>query len=176
MFLYCQVDVTHSHRQQIQKEANHRNRRCMHHTGNHHRRPSQGVAFFMSEVAFCSVRKMLEKGLTLSETNQHTGGHDVSHYIHKITFRDHFPLSTNPLNKDTMVRMEDPTGVGLHQMLIKLVPTKYKKFMQKAKEHFQLSASAYVLLPQRLVGKLPGFSERCHDSVGPRSHQEAGLI
>ena len=115
------------------------------------------LAFFMSEVAFRSVGKMLEKGLTLSETDQHTGGHDVSHYIHEITFGDHFPLSTNPL-KDTMVRMEDPTGVGLHQMSIKLVPTKYKKFMQKAKEHFQLSASAYVLSPQRLVGKLPGLS------------------
>jgi hypothetical protein len=118
------------------------------------------LSFFMSEEAFRKTGQMLQQGLSLSEADEHTGGHDVSHYIHEITFGEHFPLSTNPL-KDQLVKMEDATGIGLHQMTVRLVPTKYKQIMRKAVDHYQISASAYVLKPERLMGnpmRLPGLN------------------
>lgn len=125
------------------------------------------LSFFMSEEAFKNTARMLERGLTLAEADQHTGGHDVSHYIHEITFGEHFPLSTNPL-KDARIEMDPGSGIGLHQMTVRLVPTKYKKFMRKASDHYQLSSTGYVLKPERLMGnpmKLPGLN--IHYDVNP---------
>jgi len=104
---------------------------------------------------------MVQQGLSLNEADAQTGGHDVSHYIHEITFGTHFPLAVNPL-KDTMVRMESPSGIGLHQMGVKLVPTKYKRYGRRTIDAYQLSVSSYVIKPELLVGsnplKLPGLA------------------
>jgi ribosomal protein L18 len=118
------------------------------------------IGFFMSEIAFRKTGQMIMQGLTLSETDEHTGGHNVSHYVHEITFGDHFPLSANPL-RDRKVVMDSATGVGLHQMSVRLVPTKYKQFMRKAVDHYQISENSYVLQPERLMGnpmRLPGLN------------------
>eukprot|EP00979_Chaetoceros_neogracilis_P014765 scaffold4863_cov133-Chaetoceros_neogracile.AAC.1 len=104
---------------------------------------------------------MVSDGKSLDEADEQTGGHDVSHYIHEIEFGKHFPLATNPL-KDTFIKMEDPSGVGLQQMSVKLVPTVYKRFMKKKLNTYQISYSSYTILPSILVmsnpPKLPGLN------------------
>jgi len=119
------------------------------------------LSFFLSEETFRQTSELVQKGLSLHEVDEHTGGHEVSHFIHEIEFGKHFPLATNPL-KDTFVKMEDPSGVGLQQMSVKLVPTVYKQFMRKKVHTYQISYSSFMIQPNLLVManpmKLPGLS------------------
>jgi len=119
------------------------------------------LSFFLSNETFRDTAKMVQMGISLDEADEQTGGHDVSHYIHEIEFGKHFPLATNPL-KDTFIKMEDPSGVGLQQMSVKLVPTVYKRFMKKKLNTYQISYSSYTILPSILVmsnpPKLPGLN------------------
>jgi hypothetical protein len=119
------------------------------------------LSFFLSEEAFRKTAKMVQMGMSLEASDERVGGHDTSHYIHEITFGKHFPLAKNPL-KDTFVKMDDPSGIGLHQMSLKLVPTVYKRFMRQEQDTFQLSSSAYIIKPDALIRanpmKLPGLN------------------
>lgn len=119
------------------------------------------LSFFLSDEAFRNTAKLVQMGMSLSASDARVGGHDTSHYIHEITFGKHFQLSENPL-KDKYVRMDDPSGIGLHQVSLKLVPTVYKRFMRQEQDTFQLSSSAYIVRPESLVKanpiKLPGLN------------------
>lgn len=119
------------------------------------------LSFFLSAEAFRNTAKMVQMGMSLEVSDQRVGGHDTTHYIHEITFGKHFPLAENPL-KDKLVKMDDPSGIGLHQVSLKLVPTVYKRFMRQEQDTFQLSSSAYVIKPDALIRanpmKLPGLN------------------
>lgn len=119
------------------------------------------LAFFMSETAFKKTAEMVQMGRSLEEADESTGGHNVSHYIHEITFGNHFPLSVHPL-KDTEVTMKDDSGIGLHQLSIRLIPTKYTRFFRPTAHTYQISTSSYHIKPELLIltrpMKLPGLN------------------
>jgi hypothetical protein len=119
------------------------------------------LSFNLLDEAFRETAKLVQMGMSLEASDARVGGHDTSHYIHEITFGTHFPLSENPL-KDVLIRMNDPSGLGLHQMSLKLVPTVYKRFMRLGQDTFQLSSSAFIVKPETLVRttpmKLPGLN------------------
>ena len=118
------------------------------------------LSLFLSDEAFRKTGELVQMGLSLEEADTHTGGHDVSHYIHEIQFGKNYPPVTNPLN-DIFVKMEDPSGIGLNQMAVRLVPTIYKRFMRPKQNTYQLSYSQYAIRPDLLVsaaGRLPGLN------------------
>lgn len=119
------------------------------------------LSFTLSEEVFAKTAELVQSGVSLENTDQYTGGHDTSHYIHEITFGKHFDLAENPL-KDTLVTMNDPSGVGLNQMSIRVVPTIYKRFMRSPEHVYQLSSISYLIKPEMLLVssplKMPGLN------------------
>ena len=100
-------------------------------------------------------------GMTLDQIDQQIiGGHDLSHYIHDITFGKLFPLSENPLS-NKMVTLDDQFKIALNHVSVKLVTTKYKRFARKAKETFQISTSDHIVTMETLAStnmfQLPGL-------------------
>mmetsp|Transcript_16534 Transcript_16534/g.24800 ORF Transcript_16534/g.24800 Transcript_16534/m.24800 type:complete len:367 (-) Transcript_16534:35-1135(-) len=119
------------------------------------------LAFYLSEETFRTTARLVQSGVPLSQVDKTTGGHNVSHYIHEISFGDHFPLAINPL-KDKMVKIENETGIALNQIAVKLVPTTYKQFARARKDTYQLAVSNYIIAPELLMQsnplKMPGLS------------------
>lgn len=100
-------------------------------------------------------------GLSLDQIDQRiNSGHDLSHYIHDITFGKLFPLSDNPLS-NKMVTFENEFKIALSHLNVKLVTTKYKRFARKAKETFQISTSDHIVTMDTLANsnmfQLPGI-------------------
>ncbi len=119
------------------------------------------LSFFMSEQTFSNTAQLVQMGLSLQEVDAQTGGHDSSHYIHEISFGAHFPLAIHPL-KDKMVTVEDPSGISLNQIAVKLIPTKYKRFARRKEDMYQISMSNYIVAPSVLFSsypmKMPGLT------------------
>lgn len=118
-------------------------------------RISGDITIFMSKEAFMKIVQMLQMGMNLDQIDKQRGtGHDLSHYIHDITFGTNFPLSPNPLS-NKMVKIINEERVALNHMNVKLVPTKYKKFARKAKETFQISVSNHIVTMETLSKSVP---------------------
>jgi len=87
--------------------------------------------------------------------------HNVSHYIHDISFGDQFPLTINPLS-DTMDAIHNQLGIALTTIIVKLIPTKYKKVGRRHRDTYQTSVTKYVVQPETLAAQgsvtLPGLS------------------
>jgi len=97
----------------------------------------------------------LNRGVQLDTADEETGGHNLSHYIHEITFGEYFPLGTNPLSNSIISMNNDKHQMGVNLMNVKLVPTKYKRFGRRPAETFQASVSDYVVGLETLVNSVP---------------------
>ncbi len=117
-------------------------------------RISGDITISMSKDAFTKIVQLIQMGMTIDQTDEQTGGHDLSHYIHDITFGTMFPLANNPLS-NTMVLMDNEFKIGLNHMSTKLVPTKYKRFGRKEKETFQISVSNHIVTMNTLAKNAP---------------------
>jgi hypothetical protein len=114
---------------------------------------------FMSEKTFSEIGKLVQLGIPLDQTDSRTGGHNVSHYIHEIRFGDLHSSIDNPLKDifytpdglDAHDRPVEGVGVGLNQISVKLVPTKYKRFGRRPKDAYQVSVTNYKIQPRYLV-------------------------
>lgn len=114
---------------------------------------------FMSQETFTEIGKMVQMGIPLDNTDLMTGGHNVRHYIHEIRFGDSPSSLDNPLKDlyyapdglDSKSRPIEGVGVGLNQISVKLVPTKYKRFGRRPKDAYQVSLTNYKIQPRFLV-------------------------
>jgi len=61
---------------------------------------------------------------------------NVSHYIHDITYGEHFSKVSNPL-RSVANGIDD--GVGLVQFYVKVIPTMFKRPGRWERETFQIS-------------------------------------
>jgi hypothetical protein len=93
----------------------------------------------------------------------HTGGklHNVSHYVHKITFGDPFPLSHNPLQDASYMVTNQAGGVFLAHIDVRLIPTRYQRLFA-ARDTYQLSVTQHIVQPETLMPQgaphLPGMA------------------
>lgn len=114
---------------------------------------------FMSQETFVEIGNLVRMGIPIEKTDESTGGHNVSHYIHDIRFGETAHGLSNPLKgmyyDPDSIRIKDMnekgTGVGLNQISVKLVPTKYKRFARRPKTAFQVSATNYNIQPAFLI-------------------------
>ena len=117
-------------------------------------RISGDITISMSAEAFAKIVNLIRSGMSIDQTDTQTGGHDLSHYIHDITFGTAFPLSQNPLS-NKMVKINNPLKIALNHINAKLVPTKYKKFARRAKDTFQTSISNHLVTMDTLARTAP---------------------
>lgn len=86
---------------------------------------------------------------------------NCTHHIHSITFGEPFPPSTDPLEETTHT-IDNESGVALHNIAIRLVPTMYKRPWGRAKATYQSSVVSHIVQPQTLAqqrsASLPGVS------------------
>mmetsp|Transcript_4710 Transcript_4710/g.6692 ORF Transcript_4710/g.6692 Transcript_4710/m.6692 type:complete len:325 (+) Transcript_4710:166-1140(+) len=86
---------------------------------------------------------------------------NVTHYIHSVTFGEHFPLAHNPLENVPHVFENKHGGVGLSLVNVRLVPTRYKTLLSEQKM-FQSSVTHTFVKPETLAANgsptLPGLS------------------
>jgi hypothetical protein len=114
---------------------------------------------FMSQETFSEIGQLVQLGIPLDQTDAKTGGHNVSHYIHEIRFGDSTSSIDNPLKDifyvpdglDAHNRPVEGVGIGLNQMSVKLVPTRYKRFGRRPKDAYQVSLTNYKIQPRYLV-------------------------
>jgi hypothetical protein len=85
---------------------------------------------------------------------------NVTHYIHDVTFGSHFPSGANPL-QDAHHVMDNGSGVALANVMVKLVPTTYKRTFHAAQETYQASITRHIVQPETLASQhstlLPGL-------------------
>jgi len=86
---------------------------------------------------------------------------NVTHYIHSVTFGDHFPLAPNPMEEVPHVFENKYGGVGLSFVNVRLVPTRYKTLLSEQRM-FQSSVTHTFVKPETLAANssptLPGLS------------------
>mmetsp|Transcript_17210 Transcript_17210/g.25614 ORF Transcript_17210/g.25614 Transcript_17210/m.25614 type:complete len:353 (-) Transcript_17210:522-1580(-) len=89
------------------------------------------------------------------------GRDNVSHYIHSITFGEQYPHTPNPLSDASFVMSED-LGVGVSNINVRLVQTKYKRFGRSPRDMYQVSVAKHIVQPQTLAAQhsssYPGMS------------------
>jgi hypothetical protein len=118
-------------------------------------RISGDVSITMHKDAFINVIGYMKMGLDTDQIDTQTHrGHDLSHYIHEITFGTIFPLSKNPLS-NKMIQFDNHYKIALNYMNVKLVPTKYKRFARSVKETFQISTSNHIVTLETLSMSSP---------------------
>jgi len=132
--------------------------------------PKVGGSFTvgMNSMAWSELTPMLMMGLGLSAFGgRNMGGmnknndHNVTHYIHSITFGDMFPLTKNPLENDMHLVHNEEGGIALASVDVKLIPTQYSGFMM-SRDMYQLSVTEHIIQPATM-GKqgsrhLPGLA------------------
>mmetsp|Transcript_21435 Transcript_21435/g.44658 ORF Transcript_21435/g.44658 Transcript_21435/m.44658 type:complete len:313 (-) Transcript_21435:41-979(-) len=74
--------------------------------------------------------------LALQGVEELQKGMNVSHYIHDVTFGEHFGKVVNPM-REVANGIEE--GVGLVQFYMKIIPTHYKRPGRWERETFQIS-------------------------------------
>eukprot|EP00586_Coscinodiscus_wailesii_P020176 CAMPEP_0172497630 /NCGR_PEP_ID=MMETSP1066-20121228/102539_1 /TAXON_ID=671091 /ORGANISM="Coscinodiscus wailesii, Strain CCMP2513" /LENGTH=348 /DNA_ID=CAMNT_0013270503 /DNA_START=59 /DNA_END=1105 /DNA_ORIENTATION=+ len=77
---------------------------------------------------------------------------NVSHYVHELSFGTPFPLTPDPLAKSTFAFAAD-SGVGLNNVNVKIIPTKYKRFARSAKDTHQVSVIQHMVETQTLAAQ-----------------------
>lgn len=87
---------------------------------------------------------------------------NCTHHIHSLTIGEPFPLAGDPLSETTHV-IDNPSGVALHNVDVRLVPTKYKRPWRRARNTYQSSIVAHIVQPETLakmggVATMPGLS------------------
>mmetsp|Transcript_14122 Transcript_14122/g.20166 ORF Transcript_14122/g.20166 Transcript_14122/m.20166 type:complete len:363 (-) Transcript_14122:255-1343(-) len=88
-------------------------------------------------------------------------GMNVNHYIHNISFGTQFPLYQNPLS-ESMDTIENKYHVGVTNIMVKLIPTKYKRFARRSIDTYQTSVTKFAIQPNTLASQnsamTPGLS------------------
>lgn len=77
---------------------------------------------------------------------------NVSHHVHELSFGTAFPLSDDPLRKSTFAFKSD-SGVGLNNVNVKIIPTKYKRFARSAWDTHQVSVTQHMVETQTLAAQ-----------------------
>mmetsp|Transcript_5832 Transcript_5832/g.8296 ORF Transcript_5832/g.8296 Transcript_5832/m.8296 type:complete len:338 (-) Transcript_5832:98-1111(-) len=116
-----------------------------------------------SRKAWGEVTKRLLMGMFggRPKNNEEDNGNNVSHYIHYITFGEPFPLMNNPL-KDVKHSIKNSSGgLGLENLVVKLVPTRYRNFLTDS-DMYQMSVTSHLVQPETLAQAgsnfLPGLA------------------
>lgn len=103
--------------------------------------------------------------------------HNVTHYIHSITFGESFPLSKNPLEDDAHIIVNEEGGIALANVNVKLIPTQYTRFFLPS-EMYQLSVTEHTVHPATMAKQggiryLPGLAVQYDFSPLAVHHVEA---
>jgi len=92
---------------------------------------------FSPLVMVSSVRRFAPRSASpLTPPLQMQSRMNVSHYIHDITYGEHFSKVSNPL-RSVANGIDD--GVGLVQFYVKVIPTMFKRPGRWERETFQIS-------------------------------------
>jgi len=86
--------------------------------------------------------------------------YNVSHYIHQLDFGTQFPRVRNPLRDSKTVFGEDVDGIGLSNIAVKIIPTKYKQSLRPTIDTNQISVTQHTVRPESFTNLLmpPGIS------------------
>lgn len=86
---------------------------------------------------------------------------NCTHHIHSITFGEPFPPASDPLEETTHT-IDNESGVALHNIAVRLVPTMYKRPFRRKRATYQSSVVSHIVQPQTLAQQrstsLPGVS------------------
>mmetsp|Transcript_20370 Transcript_20370/g.44476 ORF Transcript_20370/g.44476 Transcript_20370/m.44476 type:complete len:364 (+) Transcript_20370:195-1286(+) len=86
---------------------------------------------------------------------------NCTHHIHSITFGEPFPPAVDPLRETTHV-IDNDSGVALHNVAVRLVPTRYERPWRRARDTYQSSVVSHIVQPQTLAQarstSLPGIT------------------
>lgn len=81
--------------------------------------------------------------------------------MHTVSFGEPFPLTHNPLENAAHIIENEAGGVGLANVNVRLVPTRYKQFIGE-RDTYQVSVTEHMVQPEFLAAQnsqiLPGLA------------------